>query len=96
MVQTAFQVKIAKCEITPDERKALGALILEALDGEITRETRREILKMDAREIPQPYGHIVGFTNGWMMADYKALAQHLQEEIMQICQERLQENPIDR
>ncbi|HSL45072.1 MAG TPA: hypothetical protein VK897_16690 [Anaerolineales bacterium] len=60
---------VNKRKLTAGDLHAIGQLLVEALGGEITSETRQSILELDdSREIPPPYG---GLSNtprdmGWI------------------------------
>lgn len=66
-------------------------LLFEILEGEISQATRMAIADMgDLHQIPEPYHHLLSYTQGASM-DGIELATELLEELREICVE-LQEN----
>lgn len=52
--------------LTAEDQRILGKLLVEALSGEVTDETRDELDKLgDYGELPAPFGHIVGYVGGY-------------------------------
>jgi hypothetical protein len=76
--------------LTEEQRKAVGALLVDILAGEIRDETRRQLLEVERTGIPEPYHHLTGYTLGSGM-DSRELARDLLEELRIICVE-LQED----
>lgn len=67
--------------LTAEDHKIIGQLLVETLAGEISQETWDATYKLgDPREIPQPYGHLIGYTQGYAL-DGKSLACELQDEL---------------
>ena len=74
-------------------RGTIANLLLEILEGEISHETRMAIANMGAlQQIPEPYHHLVSYTQGASM-DGIELANCLLEELRDICME-LQEKRL--
>ena len=79
--------------LSTEARAAIANLLIETLEGKISQETRQAILDLgDPLNIPLPYGHLVGYTQGYMMDNVK-LAKDLLDELRIICMELLQEQP---
>ena len=79
--------------LSTEARAAIANLLIETLEGKISQETRQTILDLgDPLNIPLPYGHLVGYTQGYMMDNVK-LAKDLLDELRIICMELLQEQP---
>jgi hypothetical protein len=80
-------------QLSTEARATIGNLLLETLEGRISQETRHAILGLgDPLHIPAPYGHLVGYTQGYRMDDVK-LAKDLQDELRIICMELLEKQP---
>ena len=76
--------------LSTEARAAIANLLIETLEGKISQETRQAILNLgDPLNIPQPYGHLVGYTQGYQMDDAK-LAKDLLDELRIICMELLE------
>lgn len=76
---------VNKRKLTAEDLQVIGQLLVEALGGEISTETRQAILELgDPREIPPPYGPIVEYTQGSML-ESMALARSLQEQLRVTC-----------
>ena len=94
MVQT-----ISKRQLTTEDRRIIGQLLVEILAGGISEETRNEVHSLgDPLEIPEPYGHLIGYAQGYAF-DNMRMAHDLQEEVRGICIELLEkkwENPNAR
>ena len=77
-------------QLTADDRRILGKLIVEGLNGEIMEETRDELKKLGNHlELPEPYGHLVGYLRGYD-TDGKHLAAMLVDELRIVGMERLE------
>lgn len=86
MVQT-----IVKRELTSEDLKIIGQLLVEVLDGEISAEMRKAVYRLgDPLEIPRPYGHLIGYAQGYAL-DNISMAHNLQEEVRGICIKLLEE-----
>jgi len=80
-------------QLSTEARAAIANLLVETLEGKISQETRQAILNLgDPLNIPLPYGHLVGYTQGYMMDNVK-LAKDLLDELRIICMELLEEQP---
>jgi len=76
---------VNKRKLSASDLQAIGQLLVETLGGEISRETRQDILDLgDPREIPPPYEHLVEYTQEYTL-EGKELAHALQEELRGIC-----------
>ena len=53
-----------KTTLTEEQRKAVGALLVDILAGEIRDETRLKLHELDRAKIPEPYNHLVSHTRG--------------------------------
>jgi hypothetical protein len=86
MVQTAHHLNSVA-------RSIIAHLLLEILEGEISHATRMAIADMgNLEQIPEPFHHLVSYTQGSSM-DGIELAAQLLEELREICIE-LQENQL--
>lgn len=86
MVQT-----IIKRELTPEDLKVIGQLLVEVLDGEISSEMRKAVYSLgDSLAIPRPYGHLIAYAQGYAL-DNTSMAHDLQEEVRGICIELLEQ-----
>ena len=80
-------------QLSTEARAVIANLLMEILEGKISQETRQAILDLgDPLNIPLPYGHLVGYTQGYMMDNVK-LAKDLLDELRIICMELLEEQP---
>jgi len=80
-------------QLSTEARAVIANLLMEILEGKISQETRQAILDLgDPLNIPLPYGHLVGYTQGYMMENVK-LAKDLLDELRIICMELLEEQP---
>jgi len=80
-------------QLSTEARAAIANLLIEILEGKISQETSQAILGLgDPLNIPLPYGHLVGYTQGYMMDNVK-LAKDLLDELRIICMELLEEQP---
>ena len=78
-------------QLSTQTRAAIANLLLETLEGRITQDTRQAILDLgDPLYIPLPYGHLIGYTQGYMMDNVK-LAKDLRDELRIICMELIEE-----
>ena len=78
--------QISKRILTAEDLQVIGKLLVEILNGEVSAETREAILDLgDPRDIPPPYGHLVGYTQDSTL-DNTRLAYDLQNELRVICQ----------
>jgi len=76
---------VNKRKLKASDLQVIGQLLVEILAGEVSRETRQAILDLgDAREIPPPYGQLVGSIQESTL-EHKELAHELQEELRVIC-----------
>ena len=80
-------------QLSTEARAVIANLLMEILEGKISQETRQAILDLgDPLNIPLPYGHLVGYTQGYMMENVK-LAKDLLDELRIMCMELLEEQP---
>ena len=74
-------------------RGTFANLLLEILEGEISDATRMAIVDIgDLQQIPEPYHHLLSYTQGASM-DGVELATHLLEELREICVELQEKQP---
>ena len=74
-----------KRELNASDLQAIGQLLVEILGGEVSHGTRQAILELgDPREIPPPYGQLVGSIQESTL-EGKELAHELQEELRVLC-----------
>jgi hypothetical protein len=74
-------------------RRTIANLLLEILEAEISDETRLAIADIgDLQQIPEPFHHLVSYTQGSTM-DGIELATHLLEELRGICEELQEKQP---
>ena len=76
-------------QLTTEEKAILGKLLVEALTGEVTGQTRDAVATLN--DIPEPFGHLVRYTWGYGL-DGLSLATDLTEEIRGVCVELLDPN----
>jgi hypothetical protein len=80
MVQNAQQ-------LTSGTHGTIANLLFEILQGEISETTRRAIADIgDLQQIPEPFHHLLGFTQG-ASVDGTELANLLLDELRDICAE---------
>ena len=76
---------VNKRKLNASDLQAIGQLLVEILGGEVSHATRQTILELgDPREIPPPYGQLVGSIQESTL-EGKELAHELQEELRLIC-----------
>lgn len=76
---------INKRKLNASDLQAIGMLLVEILGGEVSHDTRQAILELgDPREIPPPYGQLVGSIEESKL-EGKEFARELQEELRVIC-----------
>ena len=68
------------------QKQIVGNLLVEILQGEISNETRKAIAGIKADDIPEPYQHLLSYTQGWVQDNVK-LAHELRGELRYICEE---------
>ncbi|RIK32506.1 MAG: hypothetical protein DCC56_01480 [Anaerolineae bacterium] len=73
-------------ELTAAQKQIVGSLLVEILQGEISHETRKAIAGIKLDEIPEPYQHLLSYTQGWVQDNVK-LAHELRGELRYICEE---------
>ena len=76
---------VNKRKLNASDLQVIGQLLVEILGGGVSHETRQAILELgDPREIPPPYGQIVGSIQESAL-EGKDLAHELQEELRVLC-----------
>jgi len=86
MVQTTQSLNAAT-------KSTIANLLFEILQGEISPETRLAIADLgDLQHIPEPYHHLLSYTQGASMDGVK-LATELLEELRDICVELQKKQP---
>ena len=78
-------------QLNTTQKQIIGNLLVEILQGEINHETRQAIAGIKLDDIPEPYQHLLSYTQGWVQDNVK-LAHELRGELRTICEE-LKENP---
>jgi hypothetical protein len=78
-------------QLNTRQKRIVGNLLVEILQGEISHETRKAIAGIKLDDIPEPYQHLLSYTQGWVQDNVK-LAHELRGELRYIC-EKLKENP---
>jgi len=78
-------------QLNTTQKQIIGNLLVEMLQGEISHETRQAIAGIKLDDIPEPYQHLLSYTQGWVQDNVK-LAHELRGELRTICEE-LKENP---
>ena len=73
------------------QKQTVGNLLVEILQGEISHESRKAIAGIKLDELPEPYQHLLSYTQGWVQDNVK-LAHELRGELRIICEEP-EENP---
>jgi len=68
------------------QKQIVGNLLVEILQGEISHETRKAIAGIKVDDIPEPYQHLLSYTQGWVQDNVK-LAHELRGELRYICEE---------
>jgi hypothetical protein len=68
------------------QKQIVGNLLVEILQGEISNETRKAIAGIKVDDIPEPYQHLLSYTQGWVQDNVK-LAHELRGELRYICEE---------
>jgi len=77
-------------QLNTRQKQIVGNLLVEILQGEISHETRKAIAGIKVDDIPEPYHHLVSYTQGWVQDNVK-LTHELRGELRIICEE-LKEN----
>ena len=76
---------VNKRKLKSSDLQAIGQLLVEILGGEVSHDTRQALLELgDPREIPPPYGQLVGSIQESTL-EGKELAHELQEELRVLC-----------
>ena len=73
-------------QLNTKQKQIVGNLLVEILQGEISHETRRVVAEIKVDDIPEPYHHLVSYTQGWVQDNLK-LAHELRGELRYICEE---------
>jgi hypothetical protein len=74
-------------QLNTRQKQIIGNLLVEILQGEISDSTRQAIADMDdLKDVPEPYHHLVSYTQGWVQ-DNSKLAHELRGELRCICEE---------
>ena len=55
--------------LTKAQRKLIGRLLVEILEGAITDETRKDVCALNVKPIPMPFSHLVGAVQGSSVND---------------------------
>lgn len=78
-------------ELTAAQKHIVGSLLVDILLGEISHETRKAVAGIVVAEVPEPYHHLLSYTQGWVQDNVK-LAHELRGELRYICEKLLEEN----
>lgn len=78
-------------ELTATQKQIVGSMLVDVLQGEISHKTRKAIAGIVVAEIPEPYHHLLSYTQGWVQDNVK-LAHELRGELRYICEKLLEEN----
>ena len=73
-------------QLNTRQKQIVGNLLVEILQGEISHETRKAIARIKVDDIPEPYHHLVSYTQGWVQDNVK-LTHELRGELRYICEE---------
>jgi hypothetical protein len=73
-------------ELNIEQRQVVGALLVDILRGEISHETRKAVAGIVVADVPEPYHHLLSYTQGWVL-DNIQLAHELRGELRYICEE---------
>jgi hypothetical protein len=73
-------------QLNTTQKQIIGSLLVEILQGEIRHETRKAITGIKLDEIPEPYQHLLSYTQGWVQDNVK-LAPELRGELKYMCEE---------
>lgn len=73
-------------ELNTQQRQVVGNLLVDILQGEISDETRYAVGGVVADDFPDPYQHLLSYTQGWVQDNVK-LAHELRGELRYICEE---------
>ena len=61
--------------LTKAQRKLIGRLLVEVLQGALTDETRKEICALNDRSLPVPFHHLVSFVQGSSASNEKTAVE---------------------
>lgn len=73
-------------QLNTTQKQIIGNLLVEILQGEISDLTRQAIAGIKVDDIPEPYQHLLSYTQGWVQDNVK-LAHELRGELRCICEE---------
>jgi hypothetical protein len=92
MVMTA-----TKQQLTPEQARTLGRLLVEIFNGDITENTRKQVCVLPYKEIRSPLNHLVSWIQGSSQSNHD-LTKSMLEEVEIICSELLKkietEDPV--
>ncbi len=72
--------------LTAAQKRVLGRLLVQTLDGKITGRTRKEVCGMLSKDFPEPFHHLVSWTQGSSQSNAE-LTKSMLEELQIICKE---------
>lgn len=78
-------------QLNTTQKQIVGSLLVDVLQGEISHETRKAIAGIVVAEVPEPYHHLLSYTQGWVQDNVK-LAHELRGELRYICEKLLEES----
>ena len=73
-------------QLNTKQKRIIGNLLVEILQGEISHETHKTIAGIKVDDVPEPYHHLLSYTQGWVQDNVK-LAHELRGELKYICEE---------
>jgi hypothetical protein len=92
MVMTA-----TKQQLTPEQARTLGRLLVEIFNGDIKENTRKQVCVLAYKEIRPPLNHLVSWIQGSSQSNHD-LTKSMLEEVGIICSEVLKkmetEDPV--
>lgn len=72
--------------LTAAQKRVLGRLLVQTLEGRITDRTRKQVCAMPSKDVPEPFHHLVSWTQGSSQSDAE-LTKSMLEELLIICKE---------
>lgn len=73
-------------QLNTTQKQIIGNLLVEILQGEISDPSRQAIAGIKVDDFPEPYQHLLSYTQGWVQNNLK-LAHELRGELRCICEE---------
>jgi hypothetical protein len=86
-----------KQQLTPEQARILGRLLVEIFNGDIKENTRKQVCVLPYKEIRPPLNHLVSWIQGSSQSNHD-LTKSMLEEVEIICAEVLKkietEDPV--